>query len=76
MGNLPRLPESATDYQAEVVELRQGQRKGWLKFGSFVILFAMGVGLVAGLVAAVNRQVNEVMNRGLQESRSGVETSD
>lgn len=44
------------DFDAAVIDLRQGQRKGLLKFGAFVIL----TGIVVTLIIALTFSVGDV----------------
>lgn len=49
------------DFDAAVIELKQGQRKGALKFMSFVILLMIAVGVIGSIVFSVKDFVGSML---------------
>lgn len=72
MGKLLKLPEQTTEFQAEVIKLRQGQYSNRLKFAAFMVLLFVGIGFLAGFVVSISKGVTEVFS-GLQEPGNRVE---
>ncbi len=62
------------DFEAAVIQLRQGQRRAWMKFGAIVILVTVfGLGIV-GFSFSVASTVKEMV--GVKGSLSAVPEAD
>lgn len=62
MGEVVKLPDHVTEYQAAVIQLRAGQNKNLLKFVAFMILFFIGTGLIFGMVVSVSNNAKEILH--------------